>query len=76
MDYDGNTVGKSLSFANNLPGTLAMFELDKTDIKGSFVIADRLRFGRVPQAQVPDEFFSVAKAYQVPLPSSRNPSYF
>ncbi|MHB1420402.1 MAG: IS110 family transposase [Bacillota bacterium] len=24
MDYDGNTVGKSLSFANNLPGTLAM----------------------------------------------------
>lgn len=24
MDYDGNTIGKSLGFANNLPGTLAM----------------------------------------------------
>jgi len=26
MDYDGNTVGKSLSFPNNLPGSLAMAE--------------------------------------------------
>jgi hypothetical protein len=26
MDYDGNTVGKSLSFANNLTGALAMVE--------------------------------------------------
>lgn len=29
-------------------------DMDKTDIKDSFVIADRLRFGRVPQGQVPD----------------------
>lgn len=119
MDYDGNIVGKSLSFANNLPGALAMVEylnslmdagdfekltigmeatalywfplfnflassasfgdkdaevlslnpkvvsnfrgsypdMDKTDIKDSFVIADRLRFGRIPQGQVPNVDF-------------------
>jgi transposase len=119
MDGDGNTVGKSLSFANNLPGTLAMVEhlntimtdgdfekltigmeatalywfplfnflnskalfgeaqsqvlslnpkivsnfrnsypdMDKTDDMDSFVIADRLRFGRIPQGQVPDVDF-------------------
>ncbi len=119
MDGDGNTAGKSLSFANNLPGTLAMVDhlnsilkdsefekltigmeatalywfplfnflssvasfgetkaqvlalnpkiisnfrnsypdMDKTDNKDSFVIADRLRFGRVPQSQIPDVGF-------------------
>lgn len=119
MDYDGNTLGKSLSFANNLPGTLAMVDylnsvmakgdferliigmeatalywfplfnflssiasfndvptevlplnpkvvsnfrsaypdMDKTDIKDSFVIADRLRFGRTPRGQIPDVDF-------------------
>ncbi len=119
MDANGCTVGKSLSFANNLPGTLAMVDhlnavigdgnfemltigmeatalywfplfnflsssalfgqtqtqvlalnpkiisnfrssypdMDKTDNKDSFVIADRLRFGRVPQSQVPDVDF-------------------
>lgn len=31
--------------------------MDKTDIKDSFVIADRLRFGRVPQGQAPDAKF-------------------
>jgi transposase len=29
-------------------------DMDKTDNKDSFVIADRLRFGRVPQGQAPD----------------------
>jgi len=110
MDADGSTVGKSLSFTNNLHSTWAMVDhlntivengdfesltigmeatslywfplfsflsseaafgntqtqvlslnpkiisnfrssypdMDKTDIKDSFVIADRLRFGRVP----------------------------
>lgn len=119
MDGDGSTIGKSLSFANNLPGTLAMVDhlnaimengdfekltigmeatalywfplfnflsseasfketqaqvlplnpkivsnfrssypdVDKTDIMDSFVIADRLRFGRVPQGHVPDVNF-------------------
>ena len=119
MDADGSVVGKSLSFTNNLPGTLAMVEhlntivengdfesltigmeatalywfplfnflsseaafgktqtqvlslnpkiisnfrssypdMDKTDNRDSFVIADRLRFGRVPQGQTPDADF-------------------
>jgi len=29
-------------------------DMDKTDIKDSFVIADRLRFGRVPEGHVPN----------------------
>jgi len=116
MDFEGNPVGKSMSFANNLPGALAMVshlnsvmekgnyekltigmeatalywfplfnflnseptlqarvlplnpkvvsnfrnayaDMDKTDVKDSFVIADRLRFGRIPQGYVPDVGF-------------------
>lgn len=116
MDDSGNVVNKSISFINNLPGTMEMLEyltstmdssnfekltigmeatalywfplfsflsssselserdanivplnpkivsnfrsaypdMDKTDIKDSFVIADRLRFGRVPKGYLPD----------------------
>jgi len=120
MDHDGSVMGKSLSFDNNLPGTLAMVEhlnsvlsngdfekltigmeatalywfplfnflnnssrvfvekeaeiiplnpkvvshfrdaytdMDKTDIKDSFVIADRLRFGRVHSGRIPSVDF-------------------
>ena len=119
MDGNGNSIGKTLSFTNNLPGTLAMVEhingilkgnefekltigmeatalywfplfnflsskatfvetqaqvlplnpkvisnfrnsypdMDKTDAKDSFVIADRLRFGRIPKGQIPNVDF-------------------
>lgn len=32
-------------------------DMDKADVKDSFVIADRLRFGRTPQGHIPDVDF-------------------
>ena len=47
----------------------AYVEMEKTDPGDAFVIADRLRFGRLPRVAEPDErYLAIQKAHSTPLP--------